>query len=160
MLISARQILFLWSWLTGEVCARLLVAVVSEPPGQVLRDRFRIWEQVHSPPPPPLLPLSPCSSLSQEACGESDWRDPGPRGSAPLPSSSVPDGALRDTQASPEVPVGRESGRVSGFPLRLTALLRCWAGAVATPVNFTLCKIIHPSFRQRSHAGLLIGHAL
>lgn len=77
------------------------VAVVSEPSGQVLRDGFVFGEQVHllpSPPPPhPFSCLVPL--LPQEAYGESDWRDLGPTGSAPLPSSSVPDRALRDTQA-------------------------------------------------------------
>lgn len=61
---------------------------------------------------------------------------------------------------SPEVPVGWESGRVSGFAFRLTALLQRWAVAVATPVSFTLCSIVHCNFVRRTHAEWLIGHAL
>lgn len=54
---------------------------------------------VSAPPLPPFLLSRLVLSLPQEAYGESDWRDLGPTGSAPLPSSSVPDSALRDTQA-------------------------------------------------------------
>lgn len=68
-------------------------------PGTGAEGWVRIWEQVHPSLPPPLLLSCLVLSLPQEAYGESDWRDLGPAGSAPLPSSSVPDGALRDTQA-------------------------------------------------------------
>lgn len=56
---------------------------------------------------------------------------------------------------SPEVPVGWESGRVSGFTFRLTALLQCWAVAAATPVSLTQCNFV-----CGTHAEWLIGHAL
>lgn len=88
-------------------------------------------------------------SLPQEAYGESDWRDPGPRGNALLPSSSVLDELGRHS-GSPEVPVGWESGRVGGSAFRLTALLQCGAVAVATPVSFTLGCILHCNFVQRT----------
>lgn len=71
-------------------------------------------------PPSPFLLSRLVLPLPQEAYGESDWRDLGPMGSAPLPSSSVPDGALRDTQALLR-------SLLAGNQDALTALLQCWA---------------------------------
>lgn len=58
---------------------------------------------------------------------------------------------------SPEVPVGWESGRVSGFTFRLTAFFACWAVTMVTPVSFTQCKIIQSN---RTQSERLIGHDL
>lgn len=70
----------------------------------------------------------------------------GPTGSAPFPSSSVPDGALRDTQALLRS-VGWESGRVSGFAFRLTALLRVgrlqWPPQLALHSAELYTEIVH-----------------
>lgn len=83
-----------------SACVCVLVAVLSEPPGQVQKDGFVFGSRCTSPSPVPTI--LPCSiTPPQEAYGESDWRDLGPTGSALLPSSSVLDEALWDTQAPP-----------------------------------------------------------
>lgn len=154
MLISAGQILFLWSWLTGEVCVCVCWPWLSVNP----RDRccgMSSYLGAGAPPLPPFLLFRLVPSLPQEAYGESDWRDLGPRRECSSPQFICSRRGPAGHWGSPEVPVGWESGRVSGFTFRLTALLQCWAVSVATPVSLTQCNFV-----CGTHAKWLIGHAL
>lgn len=159
VLISAGQILFLWSWLTGEVNLYVCTCGCQWTPGTGAEGWVRIWEQVHPlthtlPNPHPSLSLLLLSCLSpslpQEAYGESDWRDLGARRECFSPQFICSRRGPAGHSDSPEVPLGWESGRGGGFAFRLTALLQCWAVAVATPVSVTQCSSLHHDFARRT----------
>lgn len=111
-------------------------------------------------PLPPFLLFRLVPSLPQEAYGETDWRDLGPRRECSPPQFICSRRGPAGHSGSPEVPVGWESGRISGFTFRLTALLQCWAVVVATPVSFTQYKIVYLKNSMAILCVWLIGHAL
>lgn len=75
-----------------------------------------------APPVPPFLFFRLVPSLPQEAYGASDCKDLGPRRELSFPQFICSRRGPAGRSGSPEVPVGWESGRIGGFPFRLTAL--------------------------------------